>query len=87
MIFLLLVGSTKTNLVFVFVFTTLDIGVFLLVGAFFKVAAGEDTLAGRLQKVCLSVGDGVDSGRRVDRSFLLRRLVCCICFSLSRWRS
>lgn len=51
-IFLLLVGSTKTNLVFVFVFFTLDIGVFLLVGAFFKVASGDDALAGRLQKVC-----------------------------------
>jgi succinate-acetate transporter protein len=50
-IFLLLVGSTKTNLVFVFVFVTLDIGVWLLVGAFFKVASGDDVLAGHLQKV------------------------------------
>jgi len=50
-IFLLLVGSTRTNLVFVFVFVTLDIGVFLLSGAFFKVAAGKDVLGGHLQKV------------------------------------
>lgn len=51
-LFLLLVGSTKTNLVFVFVFFTLDIGVLLLIGAFFKVASGQDVLAGHLQKVC-----------------------------------
>ena len=50
-IFLLLVGSTRTNLVFVFVFVTLDIGVWLLVAAFFKIASGDDALAGRLQKV------------------------------------
>jgi uncharacterized protein len=50
-IFLLLVGSTRTNLVFVFVFITLDIGVFLLVAAFFKVADGKDALAAHLQKV------------------------------------
>jgi uncharacterized protein len=51
-LFILLVGSTRTNLVFVFVFFTLEIGVFLLVGAFFKAADGDGALAGHLQKVC-----------------------------------
>jgi len=63
-IFLLLVGSTKTNLVFVFVFFTLDIGVFLLVGAFFKVASGQDVLAGHLQKVS-SDTDALTLGGRI----------------------
>lgn len=67
---------------FVFVFVTLDIGVFLLVGAFFKVAAGKDVLAGHLQKVCFFPLGGFADGRRVDRSFLLRRLGFCICLWL-----
>jgi GPR1/FUN34/yaaH family len=55
-VFLLLVGSTRTNLIFVFVFVTLDIGIFVLSGAFFKAAAGDSSLAGRLQKVRLHQG-------------------------------
>jgi uncharacterized protein len=50
-VFLLLVGSTRTNAVFVFVFITLDAGILLLSGAFFKAAGGNASLAGHLQKL------------------------------------
>ena len=85
-VFLLLAGSTRTNLVFVFVFFTLDIRIFLLVGAFFKVADGKDVLAGHLQKVC-GQRRGIINVRPVDRSFSRRGLGCSICLSLSCWRS
>lgn len=83
---LLLVGSTRTNLVFVFVFVTLNIGVWLLVAAFFKVASGDDALAGRLQKVCARQREEFNC-RPGGLFFLRRRLVYSICLSLSCWPS
>jgi hypothetical protein len=64
----------------------LDIGVWLLVAAFFKVASGDDALAGRLQKVRARQREEFNC-RLGGLFFLRRRLVYFICLSLSCWPS
>jgi len=50
-LFTFFVFTLKTNVVFALIFGFVDIGVALLVGAYWKVASGDYELAGKLQKV------------------------------------
>jgi len=50
-LFTFFIFTLKTNVVFALIFGLVDIGVWLLVGAYWKVASGDYALAGKLQKV------------------------------------
>jgi len=53
-LFTFFVFTLKTNLVFAMIFFFVDAGVWLLVGAYYKVASGDYVLAEKLQKVISS---------------------------------